>query len=84
MDSEFYKIKKEDITNQRYKGDNKFHFNSLLKDFKYSTSFVKEGEKDLKIKPSKLQKNINARLKIKDSKMYEHQGKVMIQNDNNF
>lgn len=45
---------------------------------------MQEGEKDAKIRPSKWQKNINARLKIKDEKMYEHYGKAMLKNDNNF
>jgi len=84
MDSEFYKINKADSNNKRYAKSNKLHFNSLLKEFKYSTSFVQEGEKDAKIRPSKWQKNINARLKIKDCKMYEHYGKAMLKNDNNF
>lgn len=34
MDTEFYNIKKEDLTNKRYAENNKFHFNSLLKEFK--------------------------------------------------
>lgn len=84
MDSDFQKIKKDDTLNKRYAQSNKFHFNSLLKEFKQSTSFVQEGEKDAKIRPSQWQKHVNARLKIKDSKMYEHYGKAMLKNDHNF
>jgi len=34
IESDFYKIKKSDVDNERYKDKNTFHFNSLLKEFK--------------------------------------------------